>query len=181
MRRPLRPAALATLASVMLTGLSGCDRAHLAMPACRADRRLGIVAQSVPEAIYVPCIERLAAGWSFGGLEVEDGSTSFTLRSDRNRVPVRISFRSACDVGRATPVAPRAEGVRTFQLVRTISPRYGARQFDVFAGGCVTYDYDFARGPHIALTDELLGAVRLFSRQELRTGLARHLGVRLDP
>jgi hypothetical protein len=169
------------LAVVMLTGLTGCGGARLAMPACRADRRLGIVAQSVPGAAYVPCIERLAPGWSFAGLHVEDGSTSFTLRSDRSRVPVRIRFRAACDVGRATPVAARAEGVRTFELVRSIAPRYAARQLDVFAGGCVTYDFDFARGPHIALTDELLGAVGLFSRQELRIGLARHLGVRLDP
>jgi hypothetical protein len=45
----------------------------------------------------------------------------------------------------------------------------------------VTYEFDFARGPHIALIDELLRAVHLYPRRQLRQELHDQLGIRLDP
>jgi hypothetical protein len=51
---------------------------------------------------------------------------------------------------------------------------------DVFSGGCISYSFDFARGPHIALMEELQDTVGLFSRRQLRLGLKDQLGVELD-
>lgn len=180
MRRPRPPRAGPVLAAV-LTLAGGCAGAQAAMPRCEPDQRLGIVAQSVPGAAYVPCVSELPPGWSFESLDVDSDGTSFTLGSDRAERPVRVELSAACDVGGATPVAPREVGVRTYQLVEAISPRYEGRFLDVFPGGCVTYDFAFARGPHIALVDELQQAVQLYSRRQLRQELEDELGVRLDP
>ena len=176
MRRRLAAAA----AAVAVLG-GACARAEAAMPRCRPDERLAVVAQSVPGAAYLPCVTALPTGWSFRSLDVDDRGTRLSLRSDRADRPVQVTLAAACDIGRATPVAPRAEGVRTYQRVLSIAPTYRARLYDVFPGGCVAYEFDFERGSHIALTDELQQAVALYSRRQLRQELREHLGVRLDP
>jgi hypothetical protein len=161
--------------------LAACATSSTAAPRCEAGQRLAIVAQSAPGAAYLPCIDELPPGWRFVSFDVDDGGTRVSLQSDRADRPVEISLTARCDVGEATPAAPRDEGVRTYQLVASISPRYAGRFFDVFPRGCVTYEFDFERGPHIALVDELLRAVRLYPLRQLRQELEDDLGVTLDP
>jgi tRNA A-37 threonylcarbamoyl transferase component Bud32/membrane-associated phospholipid phosphatase len=174
-------AGAAAAASVLADNLQLTSVPAGAAPGCRADEHLALVAQSVPGAAYVPCVDTLPAGWAFESLEVRSGSTTLVLRSDRSTAPVQVRLQAGCRVDGATAVASRAEGVRSYQFVRSISPNYAARRLDVFGGGCVTYDYDFARGAHIALADELSSAVGLYPRRQLRTELRRDVGVSLDP
>lgn len=143
--------------------------------------RLAILAQSVPEAAYVPCISELPPGWTFEGLQVDDDDATFSLESDRADREVRVGLASSCDIAEATPITPSDEGVRTYHRVDSIDPRYAGQLLDVFPGGCVTVDYDFERGGHVALITELQAAVALFPRLELRQALSADLGVRLDP
>lgn len=170
---------------VVVAGLAlvvaGCSGADAVTPACEPGQRLGIMAQSVPGAAYVPCVESLPPGWSIRSFEVDDSGTRFELWSDRSDRAVEVGLAERCDLSSATPVAPRDEGVRTYQLAISVSPRYAGRLFDVFAHGCVTYDFDFARGPHIALLDELQTAVQLYPRRLLRQQLRDDLGITLDP
>jgi hypothetical protein len=162
--------------------LVGCATPGEAVPGCEAGPRLGIAAQAVPEASYVPCIRQLTEGWSAGGLDVRRGAMSFTLSPNRiGGRPVEVEFQSTCDVSDAIPTAPRAEGVRTSMRLLTIAPRYSGTIADVFPGGCVLYRFDFARGPHIALMEELAATVDLFSRRQLRLDLRQQLGVELYP
>jgi hypothetical protein len=161
--------------------LPACATSATAVPRCEASQRLGIVAQSVAGAAYVPCVEELPPGWRFQSFDVDDDGARFSLRSDRADRPVDVSLAGACDVGTATPIAPRDEGVRTYQRVDSVSPRYAGAFYDVFARGCVTYEFDFERGPHIALVDEMLRAVQLYPRRQLRQELDDDLGVSLDP
>jgi hypothetical protein len=51
----------------------------------------------------------------------------------------------------------------------------------VFPGGCVSYAFDFERGPHIALMADLGVLVGLESRRELRGEVRRRLGGELAP
>jgi hypothetical protein len=171
----------AVLASTLVVSTGCAVTATAARPKCEASQRLGIVAQSVPGAAYLPCVAELPPGWSFESFEVDDDGTRFSLGSDRSDRPVDVELAATCDVGTATPVAPRDEGVRTYLLTESVSPRYAGRFYDVFVDGCVTYEFDFARGPHIALIDELRRAVHLYPRRLLRQELHDQLGITLDP
>jgi hypothetical protein len=172
----------AALAGALALAAPACGvTAGATMPRCEPSQRLGIVAQSVPGAAYVPCVAELPPGWRFESLDVDDGGTRFSLRSDRADRPVRVELAPACDVGSASPIAPRDEGVRTYLLTESVAPRYAGRIYDVFADGCVSYDFDFARGPHIALIDEVQRAVQLYPRRLLDQELTDQLGLTLDP
>lgn len=167
-------------AAVVMLGAGACAVSNTAMPRCQADQRLGLVAQSVAGAAYVPCIERLPAGWQFNSLHVTNHVARFSIQSDRDPRPVHVELRRTCDTRGAVPVAPRAEGVRTFQRTYAIAPRYTATIYDVFPGGCVTTRFAFERGAHVTLIDEMQQAVQLYSRRELRNGLSKKYGIDLD-
>ena len=164
---------------MIVLALAGCTSASESAPDCRADQRLALVAQSVPDASYVPCVAGLRAGWRTANFDAETGRTQFDLESDRADHPVTVDLRARCHVGGATAITPRAEGVRTHLRVRSISPRYAGTLYDVFPGGCVTYRFDFERGPHIALMEDFQASLALFSRRELRLQLERDAGITL--
>jgi hypothetical protein len=164
---------------LLALALVGCTSTSETAPDCRADQRLGLVAQSVPRASYMPCIAGLRAGWHTANFDAETGRTKFDLASDRAGQPVVVDFRAHCHVGGATAIAPRADGVRTHLRLRSISPRYAGTLYDVFPGGCVMYRFDFERGPHIALMEDFQASIGLFSRRELRLKLRRDAGITL--
>ena len=159
---------------------AGCAVSNATMPRCQSDQRLGLVAQSVAGAAYVPCIERLPQGWSFNSLHVTSRDTTFSIQSDRDPRPVHVALRPACDTVGAIPIAPRAVGVRSYQRTYSIAPRYAATIYDVFPGGCVTTRFDFERGPHVTLIDEMQQAVQLYSRRDLENGLSKTYGIDLN-
>ncbi len=173
------PLVLLALVASLLTGCG--DPAERVMPRCEAGSRLAIIAQSVPDAAYVPCVADLPTGWSFEGLDVHDGGATISLESDRADRTVHVELVPSCDVAEATPITPSDAGVRTYHTVVSIDPRFAGRFSDVFPGGCVVTSYDFARGPHVALVTELRSITELFPRRELRRALADDLGITLDP
>ena len=172
---------VALLAVAAVAGFACAESEQVAMPRCQGDRRLAIVAQSVTEAAYVPCVGELPPGWSFESLDVERGRTRMSLRSDRADEPVEVDLTSDCDVAGTTPVAPRDEGVRTHQRLASITPDYAGELIDVFPGGCVTTHFEFGRGAHIALMEELQRAVRLYPRRQLRQEVRDATGIDVDP
>jgi hypothetical protein len=166
-----------------VVALTGCGDAHRsALPDCSGDVRLALVAQAVPAASYVPCLATPTAGWRVAAFEVRSGQATFRLLSDRAQGrAVVVALRSTCAAGRATPETSPAAGVRRFLDLRSIRPRYAGTRFDVFPGGCVSYAFDFERGPHIALMADLGVLVGLESRRELRGEVRRRLGGELAP
>ncbi|HEX2048516.1 MAG TPA: hypothetical protein VHF27_12165 [Acidimicrobiales bacterium] len=167
------------VASVLLTS---CTTVAGSVPKCDPGQRLAVVAQSVPGASYVPCIQELSEEWSSRSFHAGRDGTRFTLVPNRPGArPVRVVFASACDVTGGVATTPRAEGVRTSIRLEAVSPRYTGTLTDVFAGGCVTYRFDFARGPHIALMEQLGTTIGLFPRRELGLEIHDQYGVDLDP
>ena len=180
--RPRSTLAAAVVAGPLLVALGGCTAVETAgAPQCTDTARLAVVAQSVPGAAYVPCLAELPTGWEVTHFEPSSEGTELGLLSDRaDGREVDVRFRRHCDVGGASAQPPRTVGGRTYLRVDSIARRYTGRLFDVFPGGCVTYDVDFERGPHIALMEELRRAVDLVPRRELRLRLRHDLGQELD-
>lgn len=161
--------------------LAGCADGVDTMPGCEAGSRLATVAQSVPGAAYVPCVSELPTGWSFTGAHIDQDGTTISLESDRADRAVEISLTPSCDIGSATPIAPSADGTRTYQLISSIDPRYSGSFIDVFPGGCIISNYDFERSAHISLVTDLQRAVDLYSRRQLSQELLTEFGITLDP
>ncbi len=163
---------------VLSVSLAGCSSTSNAVPRCDSGPRLALVAQSVPGAAYVPCISELAPGWRAGGFHASDGETQFSLSSDRAKGrSVKVVLSPGCDVAGAVPITARGTGVRTYTQVRSVDPRYSGTLYDVFPGGCVTYTFDFQRGPHVELMEQFESAVGLLSRRDLRVQVQRELHV----
>jgi hypothetical protein len=180
MTRCRRTALAAVLLLPLLSGCGDTGPSFATAPRCSATERLGLIAQSVPSATYVPCITALPAGWQSRDLDVQDGSTTFELVSDRAQGhPVHIAMRRSCDLSSGAPIPPRTVGGRTYLALRSIDPRFVGTMYDAFPGGCVTYEFDFQRGPHIALMAELQSSVGFVSRTDLAHSIHKQLGVEL--
>lgn len=175
--RSLVPALLA-LAAVLPT--AGCAALDPAGPRCGSVSRLALVAQSVPGAAYVPCVDELPTGWRVTRFEAERGRTAISLLSDRaDGRAVDVVLAESCARAGATPVPPRTTGGRTYLRLHGIAGSYAGDMYDVFPGGCVSYAFDFTRGPHIGLMEDLFAAVELMPRRQLRISLRDELGVEL--
>jgi hypothetical protein len=181
------PGTLAAVAAGLIAtaaALTGCTVPRDAVPRCGDAQRLAIVAQSVPGASYVPCVNPLPPGWATAAFDPARGSTRFLLQSDRAPGrPVQVELTARCRLAGASPSPARADGVRTYTRLTTIRPAYAGTIYDVFPGGCVTYSFDFesARGQHIVLMEEWQRAIGLYPRDQLRRQLKEQLGVELDP
>lgn len=162
---------------------TGCGTTvEAAEPRCGAVERLALVAQSVPTAMYVPCLQDLPVGWRTTRFDAERGSTRLSLLSDRSGGrPVEVVLEPGCDVSGASPARPRADGVRSYLELDSVAPLYAGTAYDVFPGGCVRYTFAFPRGPHIPLMEDLEASVGLVPRRELRLDVRERTGVELDP
>jgi hypothetical protein len=179
---PIRRGAALCVALLMAVSASGCSSVKRTVPGCDEAARLALVAQSVPTSSYVPCLADLPAGWSVTRFDAARGGTVFELLSDRaDERPVLVRLGRRCSTAGASPEPPRTAGGRTYLRLASVSPRYAGTLLDVFPGGCVTYRFDFARGPHLVLMEELLATVDLLPRRQLRLELRRDLDVELDP
>lgn len=153
-----------------------------AAPGCGSTERVAILAQAVPTAGYVPCVRALRQGWKVTAFSVRNGSAHLSLLSDRSGGhPVDVTLTASCDDTGAIPATPRADGVRSSMLLRSVSPLYAGTMYDVFSGGCVRYSFAFPRGPHIPLLEDLTASVALVRRIDLRVAVHKRLGVELDP
>jgi hypothetical protein len=111
-----------------------------------------LMAQSVPSATLIPCIEALPAGWTYGGSDVSNAVARFWLDSDRGGYhAVEVSLEASCRITGAVDVTNSTSegGVRVYLDEFDLHP-FTANKYFLFPGGCVTYRYRF--GPEAAAT-----------------------------
>jgi hypothetical protein len=160
-------------------------------PACRYQGREGtalviLMAQAVPTASQLPCIELLPAGWTVSDVFVRNGRVRFSLDSDRvGTHAVEVVLERYCTLGRVTRVPSDHSGTRRYQQVLSIEPgeRYRGAVYYLFPGGCVTYRLDFRSDEQARPLGEVSNALGFVSREALRKTLAdyTHGRIPLDP
>jgi hypothetical protein len=160
-------------------------------PACRYQGRQGtavviLMAQAVPTASQLPCVELLPAGWSVSDVFVRNGRVRFSLDSDRVGVhAVQVFFQQFCTLGEVTRVPSDHPGTRRYQEVISIEPgrRYQGAVHYLFPGGCVTYRLDFRSDEQARPLGEVLLALGFVPRDALRRTLDDGTGGKLplDP
>jgi tRNA A-37 threonylcarbamoyl transferase component Bud32/membrane-associated phospholipid phosphatase len=130
-------------------------------PLCEAvdEDVLVLVAQSVPSASLLPCIEVETPGWDFYLLSVKSGSTRLFLNAERphpGTEPAAVTLTDDCDVSGLTSVSSDEIGTQRYERVRALTDeRYAATRYYVFDGGCVSYDIDLYGTGRTALGDQL--------------------------
>lgn len=183
-RRPGEPSRrrVVLMALVLaLSALGGCTLEDEGFPTCTNLDVMILVAQSVPSATILPCVERFPAGWSLGGLNIKTDLTQFWLNSDRGGYQaVTVMLTPTCDTSGAVEVqaAPDELGTRRFEAPEVLPPRFIGNRYYLFPGGCVTYRFTLAPGSSYAQIVEGTEAVGFQARTELAEAVGRE-GLRL--
>jgi len=144
-----------------------------------------LLAQSVPSASLVPCIEFLPAGWSLGEVAVNDGRSVITLDHDRaGTSAVVVRMAAACETIGPAEVPSREPGVRRFVRVEPLAGAFSATWYDHFPGGCVITRATVPAANQVeVITSELATILGYTRRQALQRELDQRSGgrLRLDP
>jgi len=138
-------------------------------PTCRAQTATVLMAQAVPAATAIPCVEALPTGLSFASAIAHNGEARFWLNSDRaGEKAVTVTLAGSCDTPRARPVSTDEAGTERFDTDAADSTGgSGPDRFYRFPGGCVTYDYSAAARTDPELVAALTGALSFLPRDDL--------------
>jgi hypothetical protein len=151
-------------------------------PACRYQGRQGtavliLMAQAVPTASQLPCVELLPAGWTVSDVFVRNGRARFALNSDRVGMhAVQVVLERTCQLGGAkvTRVPSDEPGTRRYEQIGEVRPGVGftGTRFYLFPGGCVTYQFRFNGEERARPIGEVTLSLSFVSRDAMR-GLIR--------
>ena len=128
--RRLLPLALAclVLAGCAVGPQAGSSFLEGHEPTCTYQGRQGtalvvLMAQAVPTASQLPCVELKPPGWTVSDVFVRNGRGRFALDSDRvGTRAVEVVLEQFCDIGQATRVPSDHAGTRRYQEVISIEP-----------------------------------------------------------
>ena len=188
-RLPLLALACVLLASCNPAVQTAQDFTASHQPNCTYRGQMGTVlvilmAQAVPTASQVPCIELLPAGLSVSDVFVRNGRARFALDSDRDlgHHVVEVVLERSCRLGSVTQVPSDTPGVRRYQEVVQVVPgrRYQGMLYHLFEGGCVTYRLDFRGGEQARPLSEVSLALGFVSREALRKTVHDYTEGRLE-
>jgi hypothetical protein len=181
----LRPRAMSVALTLTALGLSACGPGSRLVTEANCPVEEGrffiLVAQSVPSATLLPCIQSLPAGWTYGGSDVDDTSARFWLDSDRAGYhAVEVSLTSSCRVAGALDVtnSTAEAGVREYLREFFLDP-YRANRYFLFPGGCVTYRYRFGGEAEPVLSLEADEALTFGLRARVVQKVQEDLGLTL--
>lgn len=166
------------LVSISLVAAS-CRSASSVVPGCGPldETTLILVAQSVPSAPQLPCVDSLPVGWHVTGSSIVDGRTSFWLDNDIAGVrAVQVRLTADCDTSHAIEIVPAVDeaGATVYQQPTSLDP-FRSKRFIVFEGGCVTYTYAFRAGAPVRLSLEAEEALSFFPRSKVVAAVRERL------
>jgi len=151
---------------------------------CSEHEALWLMAQAVPSASLVPCVQLRPVGWTLAAVKVQDGRAHISLDTDRaGTAAVVVELTASCDLAGATQVASERSWTRRYLRVDRSSTVASATRIYTFAGGCVTQRYRGAGSRALRLSDTASTEFGFITREELGQALSQHSGGRLtfDP
>jgi hypothetical protein len=151
---------------------------------CDSREPLWLMAQAVPSASLVPCVQLVPVGWSLAAVKVQDGYAHISFDTDRaGGAAVVVDLTASCDLAGATEVSSERSGARRYLRVDRNSTEASATRIYTFPGGCVTQRYRGAGSRALRLSDTASTEFGFVTRQALRQELSQRSGGRLkfDP
>ena len=151
---------------------------------CSDREALWLMAQAVPSASLVPCVQLRPVGWTLADVKVQDGRAHISLDTDRaGTAAVVVELTASCDLAGATQVNSELSWTRRYLRVDRSSTVASATRIYTFAGGCVTQRYRGAGSRALRLSDTASTEFGFITREELGQALSQRSGGRLtfDP
>ena len=155
--------------TVLAIVAAGCSvQRTLPPPHCYGEGSGLIVAQSVPTASQIPCLEDLPAGWTYESVQINEHHTVITLDSDRvGEEAAVLRLEEDCDTSAAVAAPSDQPSAERFVEIERLRPGLRARQYYVFPGGCVWWSFDFDSGTSATAAIAVDDALVLVPRTEL--------------
>jgi tRNA A-37 threonylcarbamoyl transferase component Bud32/membrane-associated phospholipid phosphatase len=126
---------------------------------------LWLMAQAVPSASLVPCVQSRLPGWTVANVAVNNGRSVITLDHDRaGAAAVVVRMAAACDPAGAEHLAGA----------------FSATWHDQFPGGCLTYQLHSTTDPTGQFANEAPQVLGFTTREQLRQALSQRSGGRLQ-
>jgi tRNA A-37 threonylcarbamoyl transferase component Bud32 len=142
---------------------------------------LWLMAQSVPSASLVPCVQLLPVGWSVAEVAVNNGRSLLTLHHDRaGKQAMVVRLTAACDLTGATEVTSEQPGARRYLRSDRNIPEFSATRSYTFPGGCITQQLTVPAASGPQLVSETSSVIGFTTRQELRQALEERSDGRLE-
>ena len=169
------------LAGVAALLVAGCGPTQLQrefrQPTCDLNDSVGLMAQAVSTARFLPCIEEYPAGWTFDSSDTRRGQGRFWMDSDRAGLQaLEVTVTRTCDTA-GTEITSDEPGTRLFVRAGNVGSRYRGTRYYVFPGGCITYDFDFPQAGASVLSTDVSTAIGMFPRSVLLEAI-RKLGLK---
>jgi membrane-associated phospholipid phosphatase len=146
---------------------------------CVPHEPLLLMAQSVPTASLVPCIEILPVGWTLGDVVVGNGRSRFTMTSDRGGVLV-AELAASCDLTGAVELASERRDARRYLRTERSAAGVVMTRTYTFPGGCVTQRLATSEASRQQLAGESSFALGFTTRDALAAALRRGSDGRLE-
>jgi hypothetical protein len=140
-------------------------------PRCPASGQVSdtivLIAQAVPTAQLLPCIDpdALPNEWNVPDIDIRDGEATIDLSAgEMDKVALRVTLRTDCEIDGASPVPTDREGARRYDIPTADPAELRGTRLYLFDGGCATYVYDLPSSPRQVTVDEALLTVSLLPR-----------------
>ena len=134
------------------------------------------MAQSVPSASLIPCLQLVPVDWKVAEVAVNNGRSVITLDHDRGGKAAMVVTltAAACDLAGATEVTSEQRGATRWYRARDNTRAYK------FPGGCVTQRFSAAAPSALRMRDTAATELGFVTREQLGQALSRRSGGRLQ-
>ena len=147
-------------------------------PTCGTDDVMILMAQAVPTATSVPCVEAMPAGWQLDrrGMQIKSDRGRFRLDAGENTVEVTLLRPGDCPVASTTEIPSDEAGMRRYEQPEQLPPDLRSTRTYLFDGGCVTYRFEFADQSDASLIHDADDALAFQQRSDVVTEVERRTG-----
>jgi membrane-associated phospholipid phosphatase/tRNA A-37 threonylcarbamoyl transferase component Bud32 len=148
---------------------------------CSDQEALWLMAQAVPSATLVPCLQVAPPGWTLNDVKAGSGFASIVFNTDRpmQQAAVTVELLPSCDLAGATEVSSEVPGARRYiRIDRAATPDRVTRTY-TFPGGCVTERYVSPVSPERMAADAS-SSFGFVTRDQLAAELSRRSDGRLQ-
>lgn len=151
-------------------------------PLCNDVETVALLAQAVPTAEEVPCLDEYGDTVQVRTFDVDHtGATVVIAHATAGDEALTVTFARACRdaVGRELQ-PPATDGSSPDGFVEATGEGYRAREIDASPGGCVVTEYELETDRWEPVLDEVRDLVARVSRRTLAVRLRDLTGGRLD-